>query len=61
MKAVVEGWGIPRVAPDATLRQKFETQAEEEGAEALHAQLDAVDPQAAQKLECIGCLSTVFT
>jgi tRNA dimethylallyltransferase len=49
--AVVEGWGIPRVPPDLELRAKLETRAEAIGAEALHAELAAVDPQAAQKLD----------
>jgi tRNA dimethylallyltransferase len=49
--AVVEGWGIPRVPPDPDLRAKLETRAEAIGAEALHAELAAVDPQAAQKLD----------
>lgn len=48
--AVVEGWGIPRVAPDAALRAELEGQAQAAGREALHAQLAAVDPQAAEKI-----------
>jgi tRNA dimethylallyltransferase len=49
--AVVEGWGIPRVPPDLDLRAKLKAHAEAIGAEALHAELAAVDPQAAQKLD----------
>jgi tRNA dimethylallyltransferase len=49
--AVVEGWGIPRVPPDPDLRAKLEARAEAIGAEALHAELVAVDPQAAQRLD----------
>lgn len=49
--AVVEGWNIPRVAPDRGLRAELEAQARVEGNEALHAQLARVDPQAAQKLD----------
>ncbi len=45
--AVVEGWGIPRVAPDPALRAELEAQE----AEALHARLAAVDPPAAQKID----------
>lgn len=51
VKAVVEGWGVPRVPPDHALRAQLEAQVQEIGAEALHAQLAAVDPQAAQKLD----------
>ncbi|MBN1993538.1 MAG: tRNA (adenosine(37)-N6)-dimethylallyltransferase MiaA [Anaerolineae bacterium] len=49
--AVVEGWGIPRVPPDPALRAKLAARAEAVGAEALHAQLEDVDPLAAQKLD----------
>ena len=51
VKAVVEGWSIPRVPPDAALRAKLEAEAESIGAEALHAQLAEIDPQAAAKLD----------
>jgi len=47
VQAVVEGWGIPRVAPDLPFRAQLET----EGGPALHAQLVAVDPAAAQKID----------
>ncbi len=49
--SVVEGWGIPRVPPDLALRAKLEIEAETGGSEALHAQLAAVDPDAAAKLD----------
>lgn len=49
--AVVEGWGIPRVAPDQALRAELEAQAEEIGREALHTRLVEVDPDAAQKID----------
>lgn len=51
VQAVIEGWGIPRVPPDPALRAKLEAEAEASGAEAFHARLAAVDPQAAQKLD----------
>ncbi len=51
VKAVVEGWGIPRVPPDPALRADLEAEADEKGADALHAQLAAVDPPAAAKLD----------
>ncbi len=51
VRAVVEGWGIPRVPPDPSLRAELEAQAQAYGAAALHAQLAAVDPRAARKLD----------
>jgi tRNA dimethylallyltransferase len=49
--AVVEGWQVPRVPPDEDLRQDLYRQAEEEGAEALHAQLRVLDPEAARRID----------
>ncbi|MBN1221371.1 MAG: tRNA (adenosine(37)-N6)-dimethylallyltransferase MiaA [Anaerolineae bacterium] len=49
--AVVEGWGIPRVPPDPALRAELEARADAAGAEALHAELEALDSEAAQKLD----------
>ena len=49
--AVVDGWQIPRVPPDADLRRQLYRQAEEEGAEALHARLRTLDPVAAQRID----------
>ena len=49
--AVVEGWKVPRVPPDEALRRELYRQAEEEGAEALHARLRALDPTAAGRID----------
>jgi tRNA dimethylallyltransferase len=49
--AVVEGWQVPRVPPDEDLRQELYRQAEEEGAEALHARLRVLDPKAARRID----------
>jgi tRNA dimethylallyltransferase len=49
--AVVEGWRIPRVVPDEELRAQLYRQAEEEGAGALHARLEALDPVAAGRID----------
>ena len=49
--AVVEGWQVPRVPPDEVLRSKLYRQAEEEGADTLHAQLQALDPTAAGRID----------
>jgi tRNA dimethylallyltransferase len=51
VRAVVEGWSIPRVPPDPALRARLETQAEREGAVALHARLARLDPDAAGRLD----------
>lgn len=49
--AVVEGWQVPRVPPNEGLRRDLYRQAEEEGSEALHARLRAVDPAAAERID----------
>ncbi len=49
--SVVEGWGIPRVPPDLTLRAELQAEAQTIGSEAFHAKLAAVDPDAAAKLD----------
>ncbi len=43
---LAEGWQVPRVPPDQTLRARLEAQ----GPEALHARLADVDPEAAQAI-----------
>ena len=51
VRAVVEGWRIPRVPPDPALRARLEAQAGREGAAALHARLAQLDPDAAGRLD----------
>ena len=51
VRAVVEGWRVPRVPPDPALRARLEARAEREGAEALHAHLARLDPVAAQRID----------
>jgi tRNA dimethylallyltransferase len=51
VRAVVEGWQIPRVAPDPALRSALEAEAVEAGAEVLHARLAALDPSAAARID----------
>ena len=51
VKAVIEGWGIPRVPPDPALRAQLQAEADAVGAAAFHAKLAAVDPAAAAKLD----------
>jgi len=49
--AVLEGWRVPRVPPDDDLRRRLYHQAEQEGAEALHARLQRLDPVAAERID----------
>ncbi len=49
--AVLEGWEIPRVAPDAGLRESLETKARGTGGEALYRELALVDPAAARDID----------
>ena len=51
VRAVLQGWRIPRVPPDPELRAKLETQAEHEGAAQLHARLAELDPDAAARID----------
>jgi len=51
VRAVVEGWRIPAVAPDPALRAELEAVARSEGPAALHARLAEVDPVAAARID----------
>ncbi|HID63583.1 MAG TPA: tRNA (adenosine(37)-N6)-dimethylallyltransferase MiaA [Anaerolineae bacterium] len=51
IKAVVEGWSIPRVRPNEALRAELYREAELKGGTALHARLHQVDPAAAEKID----------
>jgi tRNA dimethylallyltransferase len=51
VRAVVKGWRVPRVPPDAGLRAELEAQAAREGHEALHARLARTDPVAAERID----------
>jgi tRNA dimethylallyltransferase len=50
VNALVEGWQIPRVAPDRELRQHLERLAEEHGVEHLIDRLAEVDPVSAERI-----------
>jgi tRNA dimethylallyltransferase len=50
VRAVVDGLAIPAVAPDAKLRARLESDAQTDGAEALHARLAALDPVSAREI-----------
>jgi tRNA dimethylallyltransferase len=51
VRAVVQGWRVPRVPPDAGLRAELEAQAMREGVEPLHARLAQLDPPAAERID----------
>lgn len=51
VRAVIEGWGVPRVPPQPKLRAALEEQAAVEGPAALHARLASVDPAAASAID----------
>lgn len=59
IRAVIEGWTIPRVRSDHELRAVLEGWAEEIGAEGLHARLAAVDEKAAAKIDYRNLRRTV--
>lgn len=50
ISSVIEGWGIPEVAPNEALRAELEAYATTHGAQALWDRLDAVDALAAEKI-----------
>jgi len=49
--ALLEGWQVPRVAPDAALRAELEARAEREGAQSLLDELRRVDPAYAARAD----------
>jgi tRNA dimethylallyltransferase len=51
VRAVVEGWLIPRVLPDPALRAQLEDQARREGPVSLHNRLSELDPIAAKRID----------
>jgi len=51
VRAVIEGWSIPTVAPRPELRGELEAQAAAEGAGVLHSRLAALDPAAAARID----------
>ncbi len=51
VRAVVEGWRIPRVPPDAGFRQEMEKRAAESGGHRLYEELLKIDPVAAHRID----------
>jgi tRNA dimethylallyltransferase len=50
LAALLQGWQLPRVAPDPELRARLEREAAQQGAVALHDRLARVDPEAAASI-----------
>jgi tRNA dimethylallyltransferase len=51
VRAVLEGWGIPRIKPKPELRRRLEEKALKMGTEWLYRELEVVDPQAASRVD----------
>ena len=51
VRALLEGWDVPEVPPDPAFRAELEARVEREGAEGLHKELAALDPEAAARLD----------
>jgi len=49
--AVVEGWTVPKVAPNWELREDLYAEASRAGADSLHARLAQIDPAAAARID----------
>jgi len=49
--ALLEGWRIPQVPPNPTLRQELEARAKVEGGEKLYDELKETDPAAAERID----------
>lgn len=50
LTAVEEGWSIPRVPPNETIRDELYAEVERIGVDAFHSKLDAVDAESAEKI-----------
>jgi tRNA dimethylallyltransferase len=50
ISAIIEGYDVPRIAPDKKLREKLYKQAEKYGAEYIHKKLQKLDPAAAKSI-----------
>ncbi len=51
VRALLEGWRVPEMEPDAGTRRELEARVEAEGVEALHRELAALDPVAAERVD----------
>jgi tRNA dimethylallyltransferase len=51
VRALLEGWTVPRLPPQHELRRSLEERAARDGGEALHRELARIDPQAAAGID----------
>ena len=51
IRAIIDGWQIPRVPPNLELRKALETLATTIGSKELHERLKTLDPDAAERIE----------
>jgi len=51
VRAVVGGFRIPQIPPDAELRRNLEDKAAREGSQALYRELERIDPDAARSID----------
>ncbi len=51
IKAITEGWTIPKVAPDYELRARLEKRAENGEGDNLHKELEKIDPEGAKQID----------
>lgn len=59
IRAVVEGWEVPKQPPDLRLRSAIENWAKEIGGERLHSSLSKLDPEAAAAMDWRNIRRTV--
>jgi tRNA dimethylallyltransferase len=59
IRAVIEGWQVPRVRADETLRRELYQRAESDGPTALHTWLQELDPTAASRIDARNVRRTV--
>ncbi len=59
IRAVTEGWKPPAVKPDPRLRSELARIAEEKGPEPLYRRLQALDPEAAEKIHVRNARRTI--
>jgi len=50
ISAIIEGYDVPRVAPDKKLREKLYKEVEKYGVQYLHEKLKKLDPEAAKRI-----------
>jgi tRNA dimethylallyltransferase len=51
IRALLEGWEVPKVEPDLELRQQLEVRAAEGKADELYRELEEIDPEAARTID----------